>query len=82
MIKRKSVEVSIVWVREAQAGADSCDEDADHEKWQVLAECNSVMPTSSHNDVARFGGSALEAAKNFLKDNKVIDQFVDNTVYC
>ena len=48
-------------------GADSCDEDADHEKLQALAECNSVMPTLSHDDVARFGGSPLEAASKFCQ---------------
>ena len=32
--------------------------------------------------MARFGGSALEAAKNSLKDNKVTDHFVKNTAYC
>ena len=32
--------------------------------------------------MARFGETSLEAAKNFLEDNKVIDQFVQNTVYC
>ena len=50
-------------------GADSCDEDTDNEKLQVLPECNSVMPTSSRNKAARFGGNALEAAKNSLEDN-------------
>ena len=59
-------------------GADSCDEDMDHEKPQVLAECNSVLLTSKCFDVARFGGSALEAAKNFLEDKKVIDKSIDN----
>ena len=62
-------------------GVDTCNEDPDNKKPQVLAECNSVMPTLSCDDFASFGGSALEAAKNFLKDNKVIDQFVENTVY-
>ena len=32
--------------------------------------------------MARFGEASLEAARNFLEDNKVIDQFVQNTVYC
>ena len=82
LAKHKCAEVSILWVIEAQAGADSCNEDADHKKPQVLAECNSVIPTSGCDDVARFGGSALEAAKKFLKGNKVVDQFVENTVYC
>ena len=57
LAKRKGAEASITWVREAQAGEDSCDEDADHEKPQELAESNSVMPISSCNDVARFEGS-------------------------
>ena len=60
-------------MREFLAGADSCNEDADQEKPQVLAECNSVMPNLSHDDVERFGQSALEAAKYFLEENKVID---------
>ena len=40
-----------------------------------------MIPTSSCNDVARFGGSALEAAKKFLENNNLIDQFIYNTVY-
>ena len=32
--------------------------------------------------MARFGEAALEAANIFLEDNKVIDQFVQNTVHC
>ena len=55
LAKHKGAEASIIWVREGQAGADSCDEDADHEKPQELAECNSVMPTLGHTDVAKFG---------------------------
>ena len=58
---------------------DSCNEDMDYEKLQALVESNSVKPTSGHNNVERFGEVALEAAKNFLED-KVIDEFVDNTV--
>ena len=42
---------------------------------------NSVKLTSGGDDVAWFGEVSLEAAKKFLEDNKVIDQFVDNTVY-
>ena len=40
-----------------------------------------MKPTSGFADVAGFGEVALEAAKKFLKDNKVTDQFVENTVY-
>ena len=69
----KVTEASTVWVKEAQAGANSCDEDADNKKPQVLVEYNSVMLTSSRDDVARFEGSALEAAKNFFEDYKVTD---------
>ena len=29
----------------------------------------------------KFKEITLEAAKNFLEDNKVVDQFVENTVY-
>ena len=32
--------------------------------------------------MARFGKATLEAARNFLEDNNVTDQFVQNTVYC
>ena len=32
--------------------------------------------------MSEFGEAALEATKTFLKDQKVVDQFVDNTVYC
>ena len=32
--------------------------------------------------MARFGTAALEVAKTFLEDHKVVDQFVDNTIYC
>ena len=56
-------------------GADSCDEDMNSKKLQLL-------PTSSFDDVARFEGNSLEAAKNFLNDNKVTDQFVESTVNC
>ena len=69
-------------MREAQTGADGCNEDTDNKKLQALTECKSVMPTSSCNDIARFGGNALESAKNFLEDNKVIDQFVEKTANC
>ena len=77
----KGAESSIICVRETQAGADHCGKDRDYEKLQELAESNSVKPTSGCDDLARFGEVALEAAKNFLKDSKIIDQFVDNTVY-
>ena len=66
MARCKGAEASIIWVREAQAGADSCDDDTHHEKLQALAECNYGIPTLTCDDMARFGGSALEAAKNFL----------------
>ena len=73
LAKHKCAEGSIFWEIEAQAGVDSCNADADHKKLQVLAEWNSVIPTSGCDDVARFRGSALEAAKKFLEDNKAID---------
>ena len=69
-------------MREAQADADNYNEDMHCKKLQALAESNSVKPTSGCDDMARFGEVALEVAKNSLKDNKVMDQFVDNTVYC
>ena len=62
-------------------GADSCGEEMDYENLQSLAESNSVKPTSGCNDVARFGEVAPEAAQNNLKDDKVIDQVIDNTIY-
>ena len=40
------------------------------------------MPALTCDDMARFGGSILEAAKDFLEDNKAIEQFVENTVHC
>ena len=67
----KDAEASIVWVRDTQAGAEG--KDSDCEKLQALPESNSVKPTSGRADVARFGEASLEAAKNFLEDNKVID---------
>ena len=72
LAKCKGAKASIVWLREAQAGADSCNEDRDYEKLQALAESNSVKPTSGCDDVAKFGEIALEAAKRFLED-KVIN---------
>ena len=41
-----------------------------------------MKQTSSSDDMAKFEEVTLEAAKSFLEDNKVIDQFVENTVYC
>ena len=69
----KDAEASIVWVRDTQAGAEGNREDSDYEKLQALPESDSVKPTSGRADVARFGEASLEAAKNFLEDNKVID---------
>ena len=82
LAKCKSAEASIIWVREAQVGADSCGKDMNYEKLQALAESNSVKPNSGSDDMARFGEVALEAAKNLLEDSKAINQFADNTVYC
>ena len=82
LAKHKGAEASNLWVREAQAGADRCGQDMDYEKLQALTESNSVQLTSGCNDMARFGEVALEAAKNFLENKKVIDQLVDNTVHC
>ena len=69
----KGTEASVVWVRDTQVGAEGNRKDSDYEKLQALPENNSVKPTSSRADVARFGEASLEAAKNFLEDNKVID---------
>ena len=73
LARHKDAEASIVWVRDTQAGAEGNRKDSDYEKLQALPESNSVKPTSGCADVARFGEASLEAAKNFLKDNKVID---------
>ena len=69
----KGAEASIVWVRETQAGADNFTATTDTEKPKFLAKCNFTKTTSSSDDVARFSEVTLEAAKNFLEDNKVID---------
>ena len=74
--------MSIVWVRETQVGADNFAATTDTEKPIFLAKCNFAKTTSSLDDMARFSEVTLEAAKNLLEDNKVIDEFVDNTVYC
>ena len=73
LAKCKDAEASIVWVRDTQAGAEGNRKDSDYEKMHALPESNSVKPTSGRADVARFGKASLEAAKNFLEDNKVID---------
>ena len=60
-------------MRDTQAGAEGNREDSDYEKLQAIPESDSVKPTSGRADVARFGEANMEAAKNFLEDNKVID---------
>ena len=69
----KGAEGGIVWVRETQAGADNFAATTNTEKPKFLAKCNFAKTTSSSDDVARFSEVTLEAAKNFLEDNKVID---------
>ena len=69
----KDAEASIVWVRDTQVGAEGNREDIEYDKLQALPESNTVKPAESCADVARFGEASLEAAKNFLEDNKVID---------
>ena len=54
-------------------GVEGNHKESDYEKLQALPESNSVKLISGHADVARFGEAALEAATNFLEDNKVID---------
>ena len=54
-------------------GAEGNYEDNDYEKLQALPESDSMKPSSGHTDAARFGEVALEAAKNYLQNNKVID---------
>ena len=73
LTRHKDAEASIVWVRDTQAGAEGNRKDSDYEKMHALPESNSVKPTSSRADVARFGEASLEAAKSFLEDNKVIE---------
>ena len=73
LARRKDAEASIVWVRDTQAGTEGNRKDSDNEKMHALPESDSVKPTSSCAEVARFGEASLEAAKNFLEDNKVID---------
>ena len=73
MARRKGAEASIIWVRDTQAGAEGNREDSDYEQLQALPESNSMKPTSGCTDVAWFAEASLEAAKNFLEDNKVID---------
>ena len=73
LARRKSAESSVVWVRDTQMGVEGNCEDMDDEKLHALSESNFVKPTSGCADVARFGEASLEAAKNFLEDNKVID---------
>ena len=77
-----SAEASIVWVREAQVGADFCVEDVDDEKPKILGECNSVIPTSSRDDMARFGRSSPEAAMKHLKETRESISLLTDTVYC
>ena len=45
----------------------------DDKKLHGLPESNSDKQTPHCSDMARFGEAALEAAKKFVKDNKVID---------
>ena len=69
----KGAEASLVRVRDTQAGAEGNREDSEYEKMHALPASNSVKPNSGCADVARFGEASLEAARNFLEDNKVID---------
>ena len=73
MARCKGAEASIVWVRETQAGADNFAATTDTKKPKSLAKCNFAKTTSRSDDVARFSEVTLEAANNFLEDNKVID---------
>ena len=73
LAKCKGAEGSVVWVTDIQVGVEGNHENMDDEKLNALPESKSVKLASSFADVARFGEAALEAAKNFLEDNKVID---------
>ena len=73
LARRKDAEASIVWVRDTQAGAEGNREDSKYENVHALPESDSVKLNSGCTGVARFGEASLEAAKNFLEDNKVID---------
>ena len=69
----KGTEASAVSVKDTQVGAGGNRKDMDNKKLHALLENNFVKPTSGCVDMARFGEAALEAAKKFLEDNKVID---------
>ena len=69
----KGADASVVWVRDTQASAESNRKDMDDEKLHALPESNSVKPASGCTVAVRFGEAALEAAKNFFEDNRVID---------
>ena len=71
--KMKGTEARVVWVRDNQAGVEGNHKVRDDKNLHALPESNSEKPTSGCTDVARFGEAALEAAKKFLEDNKVID---------
>ena len=63
-------------MRTSQAGTDKCSKNMDDNKWQALAKSKSIESTSGCNDIARFGEAALEAAKKFFEEKRVIDSFV------
>ena len=73
LARRKGTEASVLWLRDTQVGSEGNHKDSDYEKLQALPESNSVKLTSGRADVARFGEASLEAAKNSLEDNQVID---------
>ena len=58
---------------DTQAGAEGNHKDMDNEKLHALLESIFEKPTLGCADVARYGQAALEAAKKFLEDKKVID---------
>ena len=69
----KGTGASVIWVRDIQAGPEGNCKDSDYKKLHAMPESNSVKSTSGRANMTRFGEAALEAAKNFLEDNKVID---------
>ena len=73
LARSKGAEASVIWVRDTQVGAEGNCKESEYKKMHALPESNYVKPTSGCADVARFDEASLEAAKSFLKDNKVID---------
>ena len=81
-MKHTDATAQVVWVRPTQMSADDAVQQMNDEKRNLMTDSNFSKQTSNLDDVERFGEAALEAVQHFLDDNKVVDQFVDNIVYC